>query len=34
VFYTALGHEAAVWQDARYQQLVLNAIGWAMRRAS
>jgi uncharacterized protein len=30
VFYTALGHEAAVWQDARFQQLLLGGIQWAM----
>jgi uncharacterized protein len=30
VFYTALGHEAAVWQDARFQQLLLNAIRWSI----
>ena len=28
VFYTALGHDAAVWQDPRYRQLLLNAILW------
>jgi type 1 glutamine amidotransferase len=32
VFYTALGHEEAVWQDARYQQLLLNAIRWSSDR--
>jgi len=32
VFYTALGHDAAVWQDARYQQLLLNAIRWTARQ--
>jgi uncharacterized protein len=31
VFYTALGHEQAVWRDARYQQLLLNAIRWSMQ---
>ena len=31
VFYTALGHEQAVWRDARYQRLLLNAIGWSMQ---
>ena len=31
VFYTALGHEAAVWQDERYQRLLLNAILWSSR---
>jgi type 1 glutamine amidotransferase len=32
VFYTALGHEASVWQDARYQRLLTNAILWSVRR--
>ena len=31
VFYTALGHEPSVWQDARYQRLLTNAILWSMR---
>ena len=31
VFYTALGHEASVWRDARYQRLLSNAILWSMR---
>lgn len=30
VFYTALGHEQAVWQDARFQRLLLNAIRWSI----
>ena len=30
VFYTALGHEEAVWRDLRYQQMLANAIGWVM----
>jgi uncharacterized protein len=30
VFYTALGHEQAVWQDPRYQELLLNGIKWTM----
>ncbi len=34
VFYTALGHEASVWQDARFQRLLTNAILWSVRRAS
>lgn len=34
VFYTALGHEPAVWQDARYQRILTNAILWSMRRSS
>jgi len=33
VFYTALGHEASVWQDPRYQRMLTNAILWSMRRA-
>jgi len=33
VFYTALGHEASVWQDLRYQRMVANAIVWSMRRS-
>jgi type 1 glutamine amidotransferase len=33
VFYTALGHEASVWQDARYQRMLSNAILWSMRRS-
>ena len=30
MFYTALGHEDAVWQDDRFQRLVVNGIVWAM----
>ena len=30
VFYTALGHRAEVWQDARYQQHLLEALRWVM----
>ena len=30
MFYTALGHEPAVWQDPRFQQLVVGGISWAM----
>jgi type 1 glutamine amidotransferase len=33
VFYTALGHEEAVWRDARYRQLLRNAILWTTRRS-
>jgi type 1 glutamine amidotransferase len=33
VFYSALGHEAAVWQDPRYQRLLTNAILWSTRRS-
>jgi type 1 glutamine amidotransferase len=31
VFSTALGHEKAVWEDPRFQELLLNGIKWAMR---
>jgi uncharacterized protein len=34
VFYTALGHEAAVWRDSRYQRTLLNAILWTVRGSS
>lgn len=30
VFYTALGHREEVWRDARFQQLLVGALGWAM----
>lgn len=33
VFYTALGHQPSVWQDARYQRILVNAILWSMRRS-
>jgi type 1 glutamine amidotransferase len=33
VFYTALGHEEAVWRDPRYQQMLRNAVLWAMGRS-
>ncbi len=29
VFYTALGHEEAVWRDTRYQAMLHNAVLWA-----
>ncbi|UVO27565.1 ThuA domain-containing protein [Bradyrhizobium arachidis] len=32
VFYTALGHEASVWHDVRYQQILTNAILWSTRK--
>jgi uncharacterized protein len=32
VFYTALGHEEAVWRDPRYQQMLTNAILWTIRK--
>ena len=31
VFYTALGHEEAVWRDDRFQRLLQNAILWTIR---
>ena len=34
VFYTALGHEGAIWRDSRYQRVLLNAILWTTRRSS
>jgi len=30
VFYTALGHEEAVWRDERFQRLLVGALRWAM----
>ena len=30
VFYTALGHREEVWKDARFQQLILGGLTWAM----
>ena len=33
VFYSALGHEASVWQDPRYQKILTNAILWSTRSA-
>ncbi len=32
VFYTALGHRVEVWQDPRFQQHILEAIRWSLRR--
>jgi type 1 glutamine amidotransferase len=32
VFYTALGHEEAVWRDPRFQQLLRHAALWVLRR--
>jgi len=32
MFYTALGHEPAVWQDDRFQQHLVGGIKWAMGR--
>jgi type 1 glutamine amidotransferase len=28
VFYTALGHEPAVWQDEKFQTMVVGALQW------
>lgn len=33
VFYTALGHEPAVWQDEKFQQHLLGGIRWAMGKS-
>jgi uncharacterized protein len=33
VFYTALGHEASVWRDSRYQRVLTNAILWSMGKS-
>jgi type 1 glutamine amidotransferase len=33
VSYTALGHEASVWRDARFQRLLTNAIHWSIGRS-
>jgi len=30
VFYTSLGHEEAVWNDPRYQEMLLRGIKWVM----
>jgi type 1 glutamine amidotransferase len=32
VFYTALGHRPEVWQDARFQQHLVEGIRWATSR--
>jgi len=34
VFYSALGHEASVWQDPRYQRILTNAVLWSTRRSA
>lgn len=31
VYYNSLGHEEAVWNDPRYQKMLLQAIKWVMR---
>jgi uncharacterized protein len=33
VFYTALGHEEAVWRDARFQRMLRNAVQWTTSAA-
>jgi hypothetical protein len=33
VFYTALGHEASVWRDARFQLLLTKAILWCIGKS-
>jgi hypothetical protein len=32
VFYTALGHEDAVWNDSRFQEMLRNGIKWVMKQ--
>lgn len=32
VFYTALGHEDAVWNDPRFQEMLLNGIKWVTKQ--
>jgi uncharacterized protein len=32
VFYTALGHEEAVWRDFWFQKLLCNSALWVLRR--
>jgi type 1 glutamine amidotransferase len=32
VFYTALGHEKAVWRDFWFQKLLRNSALWVLRR--
>ena len=31
VYYNSLGHEEAVWNDPRYQDMILKGIKWVMR---
>ena len=31
VYYNSLGHEDAVWNDPRYQEMLVNGIKWVMR---
>ena len=30
VYYNGLGHDNWVWKDARYQEMLLKGIQWAM----
>jgi type 1 glutamine amidotransferase len=32
VFYTGLRHEEAVWNDPRFQEMLLNGIKWVMKQ--
>lgn len=34
VYYNSLGHEEAVWNDPRYQQMLLRGIKWVMREGN
>jgi type 1 glutamine amidotransferase len=34
VYYNSLGHEDAVWNDQRYQEMLLNGIRWVMRQTN
>ncbi len=34
VFYTGLGHEEAVWNNPTFQEMLLNALKWAMRETN
>ncbi len=34
VYYNSLGHEDAVWNDPRYQEMLLNGIRWVMRQTN
>jgi hypothetical protein len=31
VYYNGLGHEEVVWNDPRYQDMLLKAIKWVMQ---
>ena len=34
VYYNSLGHEDAVWNDQRYQEMLLSGIRWVMRQTN